>query len=325
MNRCLTLRLSPPTLRAAVEGRRGDGWAAEIEAATPAEVADAIARLAAEPSLPGRVRGVAVQLAPPAVQYRRLHGLPPVRSSALRSLVALQAGRFFRQNGSPLLTNAIWIARERGEAWAAAAEARWIEAAAEGARAVGLAVVSVQTDAAPAGRCLDLLPPVEQRRLRRAGWVRARRLAIVALALWGAVPVIWAARLLRERRLLTAEVAQLKAPAQAALKARRAEVALVAIMDALRAAGARRGDALSRLAATAAALPDSAWLTSFEDDGKGNGVLTGAAPRAAAVMAALERAGALSGPRLDGAAVRQASPAGPREGFTIRFGRDGPR
>src|SRR2546430_16248595 len=57
----------------------------------------------------------------PPVQLRALSGLPPVKPWHLAALVAQQAGRFFRKNRQPLLTDAGWVGK--GEARVAPAPA----------------------------------------------------------------------------------------------------------------------------------------------------------------------------------------------------------
>jgi len=86
---------------------------------------------------------------------------------------------------------------------------------------------------------------------------------------------------------------------------------------------ASRGLALAMLAHLNAALPDSVVITSYSWRADGSGVLAGSARHAADVVAALERARAVSTPRLEGAVVREAIAGREWERFTILF--DGTR
>ena len=102
----LRLRIGRSSLRAEAVERGSVTWAGEASYGELGELADAIARLAAEP--PRACRRLSVALERPPVQLRDLRDLPPVRPRHLAALVAQQAGRFFRRNGQPLVTDAIW-------------------------------------------------------------------------------------------------------------------------------------------------------------------------------------------------------------------------
>jgi hypothetical protein len=86
-----------------------------------------------------------------------------------------------------------------------------------------------------------------------------------------------------------------------------------------------RSAVVVRVASIAAALPDSAYLTSLGLDVNGAGEMTGMAPRAATVVSALERRGAVIGPRLIGSAVRDLMGEGELERFAVTFGAGEPR
>ncbi len=92
----LRLRIGRSTLRAEAIERGSVTWAGEASYANLAELADAIARLAAEP--PRACRRLVVALDRPPVQLRTLTELPPVKPLHLAALVAQQARRFFRKN-----------------------------------------------------------------------------------------------------------------------------------------------------------------------------------------------------------------------------------
>src|SRR2546421_10810896 len=93
----LRLRVGRSSLRAEVVRADVVTWAGEAGYAAVTELADSIARLAAE-APPGCGRLTVVLERPPA-QLRTLPDLPPVKARHLAALVARQTGRFFRKNG----------------------------------------------------------------------------------------------------------------------------------------------------------------------------------------------------------------------------------
>src|SRR5207249_9341128 len=120
-----------------------------------------------------RCRRLRVTLQRPPAQTRTLSDLPPVRDRELASLVANQAGRFFRRNGAALVTDATWVTNDVGRVTqAAAVEEPLVLAIVAGAREAGLVVDRIT----PAGTSpqLQLLPTAE-----RAVRARARQRAIV--------------------------------------------------------------------------------------------------------------------------------------------------
>ena len=155
----LRLRVGRETLRAEAVQRSTVIWSAESVYAGLTDLSDAIAFLAAEPPRPcGRL---VVALERPLVQLRTLTDLPPVKPEALAALVAHQAGRFFRKNGKPLATDAVWVGNGGVRvARAAAVEEPVVEAIVAGARTAGLSVegIAPADDAAP----LLLLPTSER-------------------------------------------------------------------------------------------------------------------------------------------------------------------
>ena len=97
----------------------------------------------------------------PPAQTRTLTDLPPVRQRELRSLVANQAGRFFRRNGAALVTDATWIVNGGGRiTQAAAVEEPLVLAVMSGANQAGLVVESIT--AAGVSAALQLLPNTER-------------------------------------------------------------------------------------------------------------------------------------------------------------------
>ena len=315
----LRLRVGRATLRAEAVRRDTVTWSAESRYADLTELSDAIARLAAEPPRPcGRL---AVALERPLVQLRTLTDLPPVKPQALAALVAHQAGRFFRKNGKALATDAVWV--DNGAARvtrAAAVEEPIVEAIVAGARAAGLSIDSIAPadEAAP----LVLLPTAEWAARQRAERLLTRRLAIGTASLWLAVGVLFGARLAWERRAVERELAVLAGPLGAVLAARRELREAEATVRAVTRGGPTRGQSVAVLGAVAAALPDSALLTSFTWRSDGSGVMSGLARRAADVAAGLERSNAVSGPRLEGPAIRETLGGREWERFAIVFGRD---
>src|SRR5437773_6431919 len=175
----LHLRVGRSTLRAEAVEHGSVTWAGESPYGELGELADAIARLAAEP--PRTCRRLVVGLDRPPVQLRTLTDLPPVKPQHLAALVAQQAARFFRKNGQPLVTDAAWVGTGPTRvAHAAAVDEPLVEAIAAGARAAGLWLETI----APAGEeaPLTLLPRSERESRERAARARTRRLTVATCA-----------------------------------------------------------------------------------------------------------------------------------------------
>ena len=100
----LCVRIGRSFLHAEVIEHGSVIWAGQASYGESGELADAIARLAAEP--PRTCRRLVVAIDHPPLQLRTLTNLPPVKPRHLTALVAQQAGRFFRKNGQPLVTDA---------------------------------------------------------------------------------------------------------------------------------------------------------------------------------------------------------------------------
>jgi hypothetical protein len=313
----LRVQVGRAALRAEALARGEVTWAAEASWASRDDLAAAIARLAAE--APGGCRRLRVALERPPVQLRTLYDLPPVRARDLKAVVAHQAARYFRRNGQPLVTDAVWIATDCGRAVRAAAiEEAVLEAVAAGARAAGLAleVVVPANEAAP----LVLLPVSERARRERAAGRRAQRLAAAAVAAWAVAGAVFMTRVAWEGRTVERELAALARPLAAALAARRELRAAEAAVRAVAGAERSRGRSLEVLAEIAAALPDSSVVTALVWNDAGAGTLGGAAKRAADVVAALDRADVVPAPRLEGPVIREPMAAREWERFTIAFG-----
>ena len=315
----LRLRIGRSTLRAEAIERGSVTWAGEAGYGNAAELADAIARLAAEP--PRTCGRLVVALDHPPVQLRTLTDLPPVKPRHLTALVAQQAGRFFRKNGQPLVTDAAWVGKGAATvAYAAAVEEALAEAIAAGARGAGLWLESI----APVGAAarLTLLPRSERESRERTARRRTRRLAAAACGLWLATGALFFARLAWERRNVERELAALAQPLAAVLEARRELRDAGTTLHAIATAERDRGLSLGLLAAVGGALPDSSVLTSFAWNADGSGVLVGGARHATDVVARLDRLGSLTGVRLGGPVVREPIGGKEWERFTILFGRE---
>jgi hypothetical protein len=308
-------------IRAEVTGP-GASWAAEAPFVTPGELADAIARLAAEAPRHGKRVRMTVALESPLVQLRTLADLPPVKPRDLATLVAAQTSRYFRRNGAPLVTDAAWQSNGLGPrvARAAAAEEPWLEAIAAGARTAGIELLGVAPADAPE---LSLLPGGLKAERRLAERTAIRRWATVAVGMWVLLVALFAARLVVGLRETKRELARLAQPAAAVLAARRELRDAGALIEMVNQAAAHRGALAARLSRISAALPDSAFVTWLTLDASGAGVLTGLARRAADVVARLESRGAVVHPRLDGPVLRENTAGKDWERFTIVFGDGG--
>jgi hypothetical protein len=321
MKPVLRLRIGRGSLEAkAVRGHRVV-WVGQAVFEDPATLHEAIAQLSNEKSLPSGLRGIRAKLDSSLAQVRTLEGLPPVKDSALKSLVAQQAPRFFRKNGKPLVTDAVWITRAGGKgavAQAAAVEEPWIEAIGAGAREAGLELEEVRpTGDGVAGR-LSLLPYAERIRRRRSELLGLSRLAAFACTLWALAGVALLARLQRESDRIAAELADLKAPVVAVAAARRKLGDAARMVEAVERSDRERSAILRQLGAIAAALPDSAFLTSVAIQERG-GSMSGLARQATGVVAALERDQAIAAPKLVGSIVGEVVSGREMERFTVSF------
>ena len=315
----LRLRVGRSALRAEAIERGAVTWAGETSYGNAVELADAIARLAAEP--PRACRRLVVSLDRPPAQLRTLTELPPVKPRHLAALVAQQSGRFFRKNGQPLVTDAAWVGKGPTRvAHAAAVEEPLVEAIATGARAAGLWLETI----VPAGEAalLKLLPKSERESRERAALARTRRLTVATCGAWLAAGALFVGRVFWERRNVERELGALSQPLAAVLQARRELRDAETTLNAITAAERDRGLSLGLLAAVTGALPDSSVLTSLAWNADGTGVLVGGARHATDVVARLDRLGTLAGVRLGGPVVRESIAGREWERFTILFGRE---
>jgi hypothetical protein len=107
-------------------------WSGEARIATETPTAEVLHALATEALGRRAPRAeLAVAVGPTLAQVRRLHGLPHVRDPrTLTAIVQQSAGRYFRQNGTPMVTTPLG-ARDPEGAWAGAIEEPGVDAVAE--------------------------------------------------------------------------------------------------------------------------------------------------------------------------------------------------
>jgi cell division protein FtsB len=317
----LQLRVGDSTVHAEATRAGVVVWVGEATYGSPDDLAEVVARLAAAPA--ERCRRLQVTLERPPAQTRALTDLPPVRDRELSSLVANQAGRFFRRNGAALVTDATWVSNGNGRiAHAAAVEEPLVLAIVAGAVEAGLVVDRITAAGTPPQ--LQLLPTAERALRARTRRRIVLQLGITVLCVWLLAGALFGTRLIAERRAMEAELAAADAPLAALREVRRemrtAEAMVLQLADARRA----RGQALATLARVNATLPDSAVLTSYFWRSDGSGFLAGAGRRATDVLAAVERGRAVPNARIEGAIVREALAGREWERFTIMFGGNRP-
>ncbi len=313
----LHLRVAASSVHAEATRSGAVIWAGEATYESLDDLAEVVARLAAAPA--ERCRRLRVTLERPPAQTRRLTDLPPVRDRELAALVANQAGRFFRRNGVPLVTDAAWVTNGTGRVThAAAVEEPVVLAIVAGAKQAGLIVERIT----PAGvsSALQLLPTAERAVRERVRQRILLRLGIAVLATWFAAGVLFGARLMVERRNVDLELAAANEPLAALREVRQEMRAAEGMVRTLADARRSRGEALATLARVNAALPDSAVLTSYTWRSDGSGIIAGAGRRAAGVLAAVERRHAVPNARIEGAIVREMLAGREWERFTILFG-----
>lgn len=312
----LRLMVGESSVRAEASQSGAVFWAGEATYESPGDLGEVVARLAAAPSQ--RCRRLRVVLERPPAQTRTLSDLPPVRDRELACLVANQAGRFFRRNGAPLVTDATWVTNGSGRVTqAAAVEEHLVVAIVAGAAEAGLLVESIT--AAGVSPQLQLLPTAERAGRARMHRRTVMRLAVAACAAWLVAGVLFGVRLLIERREVETQLAAADAPLTALHDVRREMRAAEAMVLGLAEARRSRGHAIAALARVNGAIPDSAVITAYTWRSDGSGVLAGAGRRAADVLAAVERSHAVFDPRIEGAIVREALDGRQWERFTIIF------
>jgi len=250
--------------------------------------------LASVPKSRRHSAGILVELEPPVVQVRTLRGLPPLSARELRDTVATNARRFFRLNGTTVVTDAAWTANGIGavpEAVAAAAPLLAVKSIISALQSVdGCAVLDVRVDH-PQARFLSLLPPDELQARSRLAWRRLSRWGMAVGVLWVVAGGVAWGRTLRERSRVEAELARVSGPAASLVAVRREMGRAADLLASLEQAESARHVVGANLRIVAEALPDGAYLTSIELDRDSTVTLTGKARDAMAVPAALERGG----------------------------------
>jgi hypothetical protein len=315
----LRVRIGRGTLRAERLRRGAVVWAAEAGYGGPDEVEAAMVELLAEEGGRG-ARRILVELDPPVVQVRTLTGLPPVRGRQLGALLAHQAGRFFRKNGHPLVTDIVWAGRRGGAAYAAAVDSALVEAVLRGAAQAGGIVEAVVPATANGHRRLSLLPGPERGARDREARRQLRRLGAVAVGLWIALGAGLAIRQVRTARDLERRLTTLRAPVAAVLEAERRMSDVQRMTDAIERDDRAGGQMARLLVRLTSVLPDSAFIASIALQPDGAGSLSGAARRPADVLVRIERAGLVSRPHFVGQGLRELMNGREMEHFTIAFG-----
>lgn len=293
-------------------------WCAARPYAGSERLADELTGLLSDAPRPASGHGLHVNLEPPVAQVRRLCNVPPVRTTALRGLVAQQTGRFFRSSGAEVTTDAMWVGSRGGPTAriviAAAAESATLVAVAEAASAVGCTVASV----CPIGfHRLDLRPASVRTEARAQAERATMRLARLTLALWMVVIAMAVGRLAVERRANQAELASMAAPLEAIRRARDGMDRAAQELAALRQAEHDRGRLARVLLELARALPDSVVAATVEFDLHRSGRLSGLAVDAEEVLAGLLQSGALALPVLEGSTTEERVQGSPWERFVI--------
>lgn len=276
------------------------------------ELRAAVGALVARVPQSARPRVAELLVEPPLLQRRQLTDLPGVSRRELRALVEHQAGRFFRQNGHRLVTDAAWEAGQRGSprtAMVFAVEEHLVEAVMDEARGAGVPVAAVRPALASDLTRFSLLPPATREARTRAAWVQVRTWARGVLLLWLMTAALVVIRFERERRLIEAELARLE-PALVSLRVARQKIAAAEVMlRAVDRAQSQRYQIARQLLAVSRALPESSFVTSLRLSLDGSGAITGEAADPLAVVAALERSEFLAQPRLERTPLRD--PGGP--------------
>lgn len=274
-------------------------------------------------TLRSRPRRVELRLGDPYLQRRCLAGLPPVRTRQLRELVAHDAGRFFRQNGHPLVTDAVWLPKAPDgsrAALAVAADTQVLNELLAALAASGFEVRALRAAGVTSVARMNLLPTAHRVTRARADWRVTRRLLALAGALWIGTGGYAAVGFLREREQIHAELDRLARPLDALREVRGDMSRADAMLGAVAASDRDRRLLARRLIRLGQALPDSLVLTGLTLEIDGSGRLTGLARAPLAVVARLEAAGVVANPRLAGGTMREVVRGSSWERFAVTFG-----
>lgn len=325
----------------AVVVRRGRAvWAAESSYGNEADLAEALASLAA--SRPRGTRTLSVALGASLVTVKSVQGLPPLKARDLAAHVQLKSRRYFLQNGIPLVTGvAERPTNDPASVLAAAVETPLVEAVVAGTRQAGLdcrAIVPAVLLPAPPD---SVLPGNDGLRLAYAAATTRRYPIALTTESWRHDQRSRQLRLTRRLALIAAIslgfglVAQIAGPAwrlqrdsreltglrDALTSALAVRADLDAVTEALRVTTreqAERSRTARLLADLAPALPDSVFLTGLELRGD-TGTVNGYAAHAATAVAAMQRVSGVERAALEGAVVRDMVGDAERERFTVRF------
>lgn len=296
-------------------------WHADCHVESPAELEAAISSTLAQEVVRMARPQLRLIIGPPVAQQRILHDLPEIGARDLHLLVARQSGRYFRQNGAPLVTAVRRIHSGPGSAprtvHAAAVEEPWLSAA------------ETVTTFASAGPCsIWALGPPRLRLQTAAARARSharerlstRRWVVVCVLAWLTALAAVLARQHSDLRWLREEHSRLSPAADAVADARRRLHTAQAALTAVRQDESRRNTPLAALVSVLGALPDSAYLTDVRWHDRGSGTIVGAAPMAAQLLARLESRTTLIAPRLEGLTLADSTMGIVKERFTITFG-----
>jgi hypothetical protein len=152
----LGVELASDAARAVVLERGGITWSGEASIAPDESAADVLRGLAADALGRRAPRArLAVAVGPAVAQLRRLHGLPLVSDPRMLSAIVQQsAGRYFRQNGTPMVTTPLGERAAEG-AWAGAIEEPVVDVVAE----LGRTLRFTSTSIVPAAEVLGNAAP----------------------------------------------------------------------------------------------------------------------------------------------------------------------
>jgi hypothetical protein len=139
------------TVRAVVAHHGRIAWVGSAPYASTEDLADALARLAAEAGRP--VRRTRVVLERALIQLRTLAPAPPIKGRDVARYVALEAPRLFRKNGVPLVTDGalLRLDKKTRALWTGAAPEPVVRAVLEGCAQAGLMIEAL-------GPAADVLP-----------------------------------------------------------------------------------------------------------------------------------------------------------------------
>jgi hypothetical protein len=149
----LGVAVSVDAVRALVLREERVVWAREVRVTAEQSLEESLrAAMADAPGPRWRRLPVAVAVGPAHAQLRHLRDLPAVRDArTLDAIVQQSAGRYFRQNGTPMITTPL-AGREVDAAWAAAIEAPVVRAVLDACRHERLRAVALMPSAAVLGR-----------------------------------------------------------------------------------------------------------------------------------------------------------------------------